>query len=320
MEGMGKELIAPVLFLTYRRFDTAQRVFESIRQAKPSKLYFASNAPKPNNAIDHEKVQMVRGLLKMVDWPCEVKIRLLDEHLPVKESLNSSITWFFEAEEYGIILEDDCLPHPDFYVFCSKLLNFYKDDFRIWSIGGNNFQNGLVRGDGSYYLSAYNHVWGWGSWRRAWMQNDFSMKFWKKWRSSRAWHDFWDSKIAKWYWTMMINRTLSGSINTWDYCWTANMWHKGGLAISPNVNLVSNIGFGGDATHTTEYASPFSNMKVSPAGEIKHPTLMNRDIEADAYTFNYHYSGMDYQLTRLIYIIPLKYLKYLCKKFTKFLN
>ena len=134
------QLNAPVLFLTYRRFDTSEKVFEEIRKAKPRRLYFASKAPNHNRLKDRELVQKVRALNERIDWPCDLSTRFLTEHLSVKDSLNLSIDWFFKNEESGIILEDDCLPHPDFFTFCEALLERYKNDERVWAIAGHNFQ------------------------------------------------------------------------------------------------------------------------------------------------------------------------------------
>ena len=309
-------MVAPILFLTYRRFGTAEKVFESIRKAKPSKLYFASNGPIKNDVIDFKSVQKVRGLLDRVDWECEVHTRFLPENLSVKNSLNSSISWFFDNVDCGIIIEDDCLPHPDFYSFCSELLERYKDENTIWSIIGHNFQDGVIRGEGSYYFSRYNHVWGWASWRRAWRQNDLSMSFWPKWKKSVDWKNFWESRVARWYWTFILDRMHKDKINTWDYCWTANLWFNGGLAIVPNVNLVSNIGFGPDATHTTLLTAA-SNKKVYSLDTLRHPDKIYRDITADLYTFEHHYNGVDYKFPMIIYKFPYKVICYLYRELRK---
>ncbi len=306
---------APILFLTYNRFATAKKVFESIRKYKPTKLYFASNSNKPRDLIDLSKVNQVRSLLNKIDWPCVVYTRFLDIHLNVKESLNTSISWFFDNEEFGIILEDDCLPHPNFYTFCSSLLLKYKDDQRIFAIAGHNFQDGIWRGDGSYYFSRYNHVWGWASWRRAWLTNDVSMKFWPSWKRSAEWQKYWESRISRFYWTFILDRMYKGKINTWDYCWTANVWYRNGLTIIPNVNLVSNIGFGPEATHTRSIKNPSANMEVFNLVKIKHPKIVKRDVSADIYTFHNHYGGVNFTFPKNLFLLPFKALKYLLRNF-----
>ncbi len=302
-------LNAPVLFLTYRRFDTTEKVFEQIRKAKPRRLYFASNAPNPNRLNDRELVRKVRALIERIDWPCELSTRFLTEHLSVKDSLNLSIDWFFKNEESGIILEDDCLPHPDFFTFCEALLELYKNDERVWAIAGHNFQEGNWRGEGSYYFSRFNHVWGWASWRRAWVKNDPKMQFWPAWKVSKSWKEFWPDLPSRLYWTHILNRMYKNKINTWDYPWTANVWFNNGLTAIPNVNLISNIGFGIDATHTTAENSRWANVPVKNIGKLVHTDLVQPNLVADLYTFNEHYSGKDFRWPRCITILPFKIIR-----------
>ena len=108
-----------VLFLTYKRLETSEKVFSAIRDAQPEKLYFANNAAIEGNVEEEAKVNSVRKLVDQVDWKCEVHTRFLESHMSVRDSIFSSISWFFENEEQGIILEDDCLPNPEFFKFCS---------------------------------------------------------------------------------------------------------------------------------------------------------------------------------------------------------
>ena len=130
------QLNTPILFLTYKRFETSEKVFESIKNAKPKKLYFVSNAPKNNDNVELEKVLKVRSLVNEVNWDCDVVTLFRDEYLDVKESITFSIDWFFEHEEKGIILEDDCVPSRTFYPFCQELLDYYQNDENVFSIGG----------------------------------------------------------------------------------------------------------------------------------------------------------------------------------------
>jgi hypothetical protein len=283
----------PILFLTYKRFYTAEVVFNAIRKAQPAKLYFASNAPNLVHGHEISKVAKVRSLIDRVDWPCEVKIRFLEEHLPVKQSVSSSLDWFFEHEEQGIILEDDCLPHPDFFPFSETLLNQYATNDRVWVITGNNFQNGIQRGYGSYYFSRYNHVWGWASWRRAWQHYDGDLSFWPNWKRTEAWISEFSDRVERRYWEKIFDRMYTQQIDTWDYPWSASVWYHGGLTATPNVNLVSNIGFGLDSTHTASADSPLAGMVTSAIGELTHPTAITRDQTADRYAFDHAFGGIN---------------------------
>ena len=276
----------PVLFLIFNRSDTASCVFEKIRQAKPSRLYVAGDGPR-EGYNEEEKVAKVREIATRVDWDCEVITLFRDKNLGCKNGVSGAINWFFEYEEQGIILEDDCLPHRDFFNFCENLLDRYAKDKRVSVITGNNFQNKKWRGNASYYFSKYNHVWGWATWRRAWIHYDGDIKFWPRWRNSKAWLNHTPNKVERKYWRNIFDRVYEGQIDTWDYSWTASTWCKGGLTATPNVNLVSNIGFGDHATHTKDKNSKFSNMSVNSLGNLTHPKKVERNYLADSLTFEY---------------------------------
>lgn len=275
----------PILFLVFNRPHTTQRVFEAIRQARPPRLYVAADGPRANREGEVEKVKIVREIATQVDWPCEVKTLFREKNLGCKVAVSSAISWFFEHEEQGIILEDDCLPHPDFFRFCEELLNYYADDDRVWVITGNNFQDGQVRGDGSYYFSKYNHCWGWASWRRAWGKYEVDISFWPEWKKSTDWQKKIPDFIERKYWERIFDQVYLGKIDTWDYQWTATVWYHGGITATPNVNLVSNIGFGSDATHTLSVDHPHANLPVFPLGDIQHPKEVAINVEGDRYTF-----------------------------------
>ncbi len=244
-----------ILFLVFNRPETTARVFEAIRTAKPPRLYVAADGPRAKRKGEASTVAKVRQIATAVDWPCEVKTLFRDENLGCKRSVSEAITWFFDNEEQGIVLEDDCLPHPDFFGWCETLLNRYAHDDRVWVITGNNFQHGIRRGEASYYFSRYNHVWGWASWRRAWQKSDMAIAFWPEWKKSESWKASWDDGVARAYWEKIFERTYRAEIDTWDYSWTASVWYHGGLTATPNVNLVSNIGFGKDPQHIQSWVA-----------------------------------------------------------------
>ncbi|KAA6232075.1 glycosyltransferase family 2 protein [Chlorobium phaeovibrioides] len=305
---------SPVLFLTYKRFRTAEPVFEAIRQAKPPRLYFASNAPNPANEGEDQLVQKVRNLLKLVDWPCEVYTLFHEKYFAVKYSIPTAIDWFFEHEEEGIILEDDVLPHPDFFMFCETLLHRYAEDHRVWMITGDNFQDGQKRGSGSYYFSRYTHIWGWATWRRAWKHYDIDISYWKEWNKSDAWRQLWSDNVERHYWEKIFNRMFDHGIDTWDYQWTASAWYHGGLTATPNVNLVSNIGFGEDATHTTSASSSHAEIPVQSLGELMHPAKIEQDKNADRYAFNHAFGGRTQRFPWVLVSFPKCVVGYLYRR------
>ena len=147
------------------------------------------------------------------------------------------------------------------------------------------------RGNASYYFSKYNHCWGWASWRRAWNYYEGDLAFWPKWSKTNLWFNKTPDKVERNYWENVFNATYNNKINSWAYPWTASVWYKGGLTITPNVNLVSNIGFGEKATHTYSKNSNYSEMIVEKLNKIKHPKIIERNSEADMWVFNHHYQG-----------------------------
>lgn len=280
-----------VLFLVFNRPDTTAQVFKKIRQAKPSRLYVAADGPREENDEDKNEIIKVQEIATRVDWPCEVKTLFRNKNLGCKKAVSSAITWFFENEEQGIILEDDCLPNLDFFNFCENLLDRYVKDERVSAITGNNFQNDQWRGNASYYFSKYNHCWGWATWRRSWQNYDGDIKFWPRWSKSKAWADFISNKVERKYWKNIFQRVHSGQINSWAYPWTACTWYKEGLIVTPNVNLVSNIGFGERATHTKLDKDKSFNLPVNNLGNLIYPNKVERNIKADNWTFDHHYGG-----------------------------
>lgn len=284
-------LLTPVLFLVFNRPDTTAQVFETIRRAKPPRLYVAADGPREGREAEAQRVAKVREIATAVDWSCELKTMFQRKNLGCKYAVSGAITWFFEQEEQGIILEDDCLPNSDFFGFCEILLYRYSEDERVSVITGNNFQNGQRRGDASYYFSKYTHCWGWASWRRAWKYYRGDLPFWPEWRASDTWRQHTPDKVERRYWRKIFNRIRAKQIDSWAYPWMASVWHRNGLTITPNVNLVSNIGFGPTATRTTSVDSPLANMATNTVGELIHPAFVTQDQNADRYVFDHAFCG-----------------------------
>ena len=136
---MEKELTSRILFLIFNRPDTTQRVFNEIRRVKPTKLFVAADGPRKNKEGETERCQAARDIINQVDWDCDLHKLFRDKNLGCKMAVSSAINWFFENVEEGIILEDDCLPHPTFFRFCQELLGKYRDDERVMVISGDNF-------------------------------------------------------------------------------------------------------------------------------------------------------------------------------------
>ena len=282
--------LAPIAFLIFRRPDLTSQVFEAIRQAQPEKLLVVADGPRDES--EAILCQQARAVTEAVDWDCEVLRNYSDTNLGCRRRVSSGLNWVFTQVEEAIILEDDCLPTQSFFYFCQTLLEYYRNDERIMHISGNNFQFRNQTTNYSYSFSKYGGIWGWASWRRAWQHYDRDMQTWLESKQNNLLDYIYDDWAEKLYWTDVFDRVTNGIPNTWDYQWLYARWTQHELSIAPAVNLVSNIGFNSDATHTS-YENHLANMKTEDIWEINHPPFIARDDLADAYVFDYCYGGKE---------------------------
>ena len=268
----------PILFLIFNRPETTAPVFEQIKKLRPKYLYVAADGPRDNKPGEAEECSAARAIvLEGIDWDCEVKTFLRAENAGCRKAVSEAIAWFFEQEEQGIILEDDCLPHQSFFPYCEQLLIRYKHDSTVISIGGTNlgydFEN-----DDSYGFSRFMNMWGWATWRRSVQLVDYDMNRWKKMTFKKL---FLFSRLKNkqaidinWinYWKNYFDITASGKLNTWDYQWIfAQLYHKK-ISIFPSHNLVKNIGFTDKATHTAYPDHPIAGLPLQVLElPLKHP-------------------------------------------------
>ena len=271
-------LDTPILFLIFNRPDTTQRVFNRIREIQPKKLYVAADGPRAHKAGEAERCEQARAIIRQVDWPCEVKTLFRTENLGCKQAIFQGISWFFEQEEMGIILEDDCLPGLSFFPFCEELLLRYKDDQRIGHIGGHIETPYLVAPELSYDFSFITHIWGWATWRRVWQNFDLSLPFWEQEKAKRD--SLFCNTLEKIYCTSAIPDALYNrhGLNTWDYAYAFFLRTQHHLSIYPTVNMVENIGVGDpNATHTHKPAPTNYIYPQSMAFPLHHPRYIMRN-------------------------------------------
>jgi len=283
----NEQLETPVLLIAFKRPETTRRVFEAIRKARPRYLYVVANGPRDGHPEDAAKCEEVRKIIQEIDWPCEFKPWFKEDNKGPRDAFLSAINWFFKQAEEGIILEDDCLPHPSFFLYCQQLLSHYRNDTRIMHISGNNFQFGRKRGSASYYFSRYTHSWGWATWRRAWERTDAAIKNFPLFESESLIKNMSLSREAQKIWLKIFRHNYYGEDSA-DALWLYTVWSQNGLSILPNVNLVSNIGFGSLATHTNEKTG-YMDLPTGEIGTITHPVFVNADYEADNFSFKLIY-------------------------------
>ncbi|MDT7542553.1 MAG: hypothetical protein QOE33_2457 [Acidobacteriota bacterium] len=276
----------PVAFIIFNRPDVTARVFAEIARARPPKLLVVADGARADRPGEADLCRAARSVVERVDWDCEVLTNFSDVNLGCRNRVSSGITWVFDQVEEAIIVEDDCLPHPTFFPFCEEMLARYRDDERVMHITGDNFQFGHSRTSESYYFSRMINIWGWASWRRAWRLYDVEMKLWSRLRETDWLIDVVGHPVAASYWRHTFDEVYFGRNNTWDYQWTFSVWAQNGLAIVPDVNLVSNIGWGAGATHTSPGESPLADIPVEEMRfPLRHPADMIRQREADDYNF-----------------------------------
>lgn len=263
-----------VLFLVFNRLDTTKQVFASIKKAKPPRLYVAADGAREGKEGENTKAQAVRDyIMENIDWECEVKTLFRDSNLGCKMAVSGAIDWFFENEEMGIILEDDILPSQSFFWFCEELLIKYKDDMRVGQISGFNYgyKNKDLKYD--YFFSKYGFIWGWASWRRAWNKYDINMKDFNECKKI----DIFDNYFSKNKNQQLNNfeSVYTNKLNTWDYQWSYSRFINNLYAVVPEINLITNIGFGDDATHTFG-DNPYESLKNEEFNnlDLLHPNYM----------------------------------------------
>ncbi|AGA66977.1 glyocosyltransferase [Brachyspira pilosicoli] len=325
-----------VLFIIFNRPDTTSKVFEAIREAKPPRLYIAADGPRKDVKDDYKRCMSTRDIIKKVDWDCEVKTLFRDKNLGCGLGPAEAISWFFENEEDGIILEDDCLPNQSFFYFCEELLDYYKDNDKIMHIHSNHI--GKPYSNYSYYFSSMERCWGWATWRRAWNLYDYKLEKYSYDLIAKKIEEVYFSDFYIDYWKSILDEMIEyhkkNKNDIWDYQWSFSILANDGLCICPNINLVSNIGFGKDATHCSYENDPLHNMVSYKIDKIIHPPIIKRDlfIDEDSMSKNFHYvkSDAEYRLNtitsnirkivnKLAWYIPIRKLRDkfrddLCKK------
>lgn len=269
----------PILMITYNRPEHARAVFNAIKRVKPKRFFIAADGPK--NEYDNLKIEQSLAIINDIDWECELKTLIRKENLGCGKGPASAISWFFENVEEGIILEDDCLPNESFFDFCQKLLTTYRFSENVMMISGTSYQAEQMN-ENSYYFSKYVHVWGWATWRRAWKNYDYRLDGDDDQSRKAIISKTFSNPRERAMWRFNMDIIING-LDAWDYQWMYCIWKNDGLSIIPWKNMVSNIGFGQDATHTTDANSHQSNMKRHLLEKIYHPKEIKKNRTADQF-------------------------------------
>jgi hypothetical protein len=285
-------LATPVLFINFNRPESTRKVFNAIRQARPTRLYVAADGPRKEILGESQLCKEVRAIATSVDWDCDVKTLFSDENLGCGKGPCTAINWFFEHETEGIILEDDCLPSPSFFPFCTELLQRYRFDTRVMEIGGNNLEEPHLRDkEYSFRFSNQTYIWGWATWRRAWKLHDFNMCHYEEVYKKRYLDSSYNSIYERDFYQYIFGKMYEGDERTssrtiWDYQWQFACKIHSGLTIVPNKNLVTNLGFGIGATNTRNPKGVGHDLTLETMEfPLRYPEFMMVDRLKDSQVF-----------------------------------
>lgn len=276
----------PILLITFNRPDYARRVLEVIVKASPKELYVFQDGPRTNRPADEEQCRGVRKLIQ--ELTSEVDGLSLftyysDKNLGCGPGPAAALTWFFDHVESGIVFEDDAVPNPDFFSYAEQLLERYKDNPQVCAIGSMNVDTQRW-GDGSYYFSMMNrNLCAWATWRRAWQRFDIRLLNTSRRQLGRALRRYKCGTLEREYWCDRLDEVHKDGCDgkSWDMQFFMSIWMNGGKGIIPNVNLSSNIGTVGEATHAMSAGNLIDNVPTHPILPLKHPSDESIQFESD---------------------------------------
>lgn len=302
------QLTTPIAFLIFNRPDCTAQAFDRIREARPRTLLVVADGPRSDRPDDIANCRAARAVVEHgVDWDCDTFFNYADSNLGCRGRVSSGLDWVFNRVEEAIILEDDCLPHPSFFRFCQELLEFYRNDMRVMMISGHNEQSDLSETNDrkSYFFSTNVHIWAWATWRRAWKFYDVNMRAWPAARDGKWLWDVLTPEQNPSFWQHMLEEVYCGRNDTWDWQWTFACWMQRGLSILPNRNLVLNIGFSPDATHTTDVAAAHAQR---PVFEMPFPLRHQHWMIGNA-LLNYRAVGIPSRTRHLLRMLKARILR-----------
>ncbi|MFW5846822.1 MAG: nucleotide-diphospho-sugar transferase [Nanoarchaeota archaeon] len=288
------ELNTPLLFLVFNRLDTTKKVFEEIRKAKPKQLFIAADGPRTKQ--EKKKTDVVRKyILDNIDWNCSVKKLFRKENLGCKKSTMGALNWFFENVEKGILLEDDILPDQSFFRFCEELLEKYKDDERVMSISGYNGIGSMDIKE-SYFFARNFSSWGSAFWRRSWKELDLELEEYKKIKRQGRLKEYFPYYLERLLFERRIKLMSEKKIDSWSYLFAITHNLRKSFRIVPQKNLVKNIGFQSESTHTKENKWD-KKFIIHETREVKFPLIPPKKVELNKEYFKKY---RNLQLKRII--------------------
>lgn len=268
----------PVIVMAFNRPEMVKMAMEPIRQYQPDRLYLACDGPRLNKEGEGALVAATqKTMMDAVDWPCDVKTLFREKNLGCANAVNEAVSWFYEHEEFGVVIEDDVIVSLDFLKMCEELLPRYNNDSEIMHISAMNFNN--VQTANSYTFQKKPFVWGWATWRRAWAKMDMNMKAWPSFKmKSLIKYYGWFQTMMMWrYWNYAYNHIET--ISSWATRWHFSVVSNNGLCICPRANLSINVGCSTDGVHYKKNeVDPYSHLQI---GKLELPLAHPKGIALD---------------------------------------
>lgn len=279
----------PILIITFNRPDLTQKLLEKLSTYNLNiKLYFFADMPRKNNSNDISSCSKNIEIIHSFAHRVTERTYIPESNMGCKIGVTSAVSWFFQTEEYGVILEDDCVPSKTFLEFCIYALDKFKDEPKVFNICGTYY--GKQTNNASIYLSTLNGVWGWATWKRSWDSIDFSMKDFESEKFKKNTNLYFkNNKIKKW--------TLSYIQD--EYTKTSNIWSpylmytkilQLSYTLTPQINLVENVGLqsgansnGKDFLELSEFTAEELNIKAVLDKNIR--PIQNLSADLDSFTF-----------------------------------
>lgn len=264
----------PVIYIFFNRPDVVKKTFPAIRAQRPRQLYLIADGPRASRPTDAERCRETRAAVEsMLDWECQVTRDYSEMNLGSGKRISSGLTTALGKLGEGIIIEDDILPTPAFFQFCGEMLERYRHVPAVHGISGYNPIGRYLPGERRAVPALTHITWGWATWQRAWTAYRGELQGWNddavRDRIKAYVRDplYFDELVRAF--RVVQNR----EVDAWDYQWIFTMLYERRHAIVSAVNLVENLGFMEDATHTFEkpafaYSLKTYAVPTSPPPEI----------------------------------------------------
>ncbi|MFN0214796.1 MAG: nucleotide-diphospho-sugar transferase [Saprospiraceae bacterium] len=284
---MDYRCTTPILLLLFNRPEQTEAVLQCLREVRPTKLFVHCDGPREGVETEAKQVDAVRGKMGIIDWPCEIKTLFRDQNAGLRAGVYGALNWFFESEERGIILEDDCMPNHSFFPFCEAMLERYGLDEQVMHIGGSNVaEKHTISLPTSYFFSQFCFVWGWATWRRAWLKMSLDLDGFEEFKREKRLETMTSDPLAQAYLLEKFRATKAKENNSWAYAWAYSVLKYNGLSIIPRLNLVQNTGIGIEgATHTTGSDKKAKLRASSLEFPLQHPAKIERPAGLDKEIF-----------------------------------